>query len=425
RVQSRLDVLAPQGELRRVERALRRLVVDEVAEARVLLLADRLLETDGELRHPQDLAHLARRHLELLGDLLGVRLAAEALHELALDVHDLVQLLDHVDRDADRARLVGDRARHGLPDPPGRVGRELVALPVVELLDRADEAEASLLDEVEEAEAAAEVALRDRDDEAEVRLDHLRLRRHVAALDALREGDLLVGGQEGYLADLAEVEAEAVERRLDGEVELRRRELVLFRLRLLVRVRLVLLAFDELDVVVDQVGVEVLDLLFRELDVVEPVRDLVVGEEPLFRTVGDELLQLFDVGELDLDGEQLWHHDLRLVLNDSDDEPDTHRGPRTPPRPPTKQAREHSPVLQIRKERRRSHELRSRRSSPTCSPRLFVSATTCRAGRSTPSRPTTCASAGPSGRAAPSSAFSARPTPFVVPAQRSPSAPPF
>src|SRR3712207_7141567 len=57
-----------------------------------------------------------------------------------------------------------------------RSRRELVALPVVELLDRADEAERPLLDQVEEREAPAEVRLRDRDDEAEVRLDHLRLR---------------------------------------------------------------------------------------------------------------------------------------------------------------------------------------------------------------------------------------------------------
>ena len=173
----------------------------------------------------------------------------------------------------------------------------------------------AFLDQVEEAEAAPEVALRDRDDEAEVRLGHLRLRAHVAALDPLREADLLVGGEERHLADLSEVEAEAVERRLDGEVELRRgRELVFLRLRLLVRRRLVLLAFDELDVVVDEVGVEVLDLLLRQLDVVEAVDDLVVGEEPLLGSVRDELLELFDLGERDLDREQVG--DLRLVLND-------------------------------------------------------------------------------------------------------------
>jgi len=85
----------------------------------------------------------------------------------------------------------------------------------------------------------------------------------------------------------------------------------------------VLHAFDELDVVVDEVGVEVLDLLLGQLDVVETVDDLVVREEPLLRSVGDELLELFDFGKRDLDGEQVG--DLRLVLNDVVDEPDLQR----------------------------------------------------------------------------------------------------
>ena len=287
-----LDVLAAERQRRGVERGLGRLVRDEVAERALLLLADRLLERDGELRHAQDLAHLVGRHLELLGDLLRPRLATEALHELTLDVDDLVELLDHVHRDADRARLVGDRARDRLPDPPGRVRRELEALAVVELLDRADQAERALLDQVEEGEAAAEVPLRDRDDEAQVRLDHLRLRGHVAALDPLGQVDLLVGGQQRHLADLAQVEAQRVERGLDREVELRRRLLVLGERRLLVGRRLVLLALDQLDRVVDEIRVEVLDLLLRQLDLVEPGDDLVVSEEPFFLPLLDELVEL-------------------------------------------------------------------------------------------------------------------------------------
>ena len=100
-------------------------------------------------------------------------------------------------------------------------------------------------------------------------------------------------------------EAQAVERRLDGEVELGdRRNLLVLRLGLLVRRRLVLLALDEVDAALDQVCVEVLDLLLRELDVLEPLDDLVVAEESLLVTVGDELLELFDLGKRDIDGEQ-------------------------------------------------------------------------------------------------------------------------
>ncbi|HEX9351062.1 MAG TPA: hypothetical protein VF877_07310, partial [Gaiellaceae bacterium] len=111
--------------------------------------------------------------------------------------------------------FVGERARHRLPDPPGRVGRELKALAIVELLDRTDQPERAFLDQVEEREAAAEVPLRDRDDEPEISLDHLRLRRQVPALDPLREVDLPVGRQQPHFLDLAQVEAQRVERRLD------------------------------------------------------------------------------------------------------------------------------------------------------------------------------------------------------------------
>ena len=44
---------------------------------------------------------------------------------------------------------------------------------------------------------------------------------------------------------------------------------------------LVRLAFHQLDAVVDQIRVEVFDLLLRELDVLEPGDDLVVGEDAL------------------------------------------------------------------------------------------------------------------------------------------------
>src|ERR1043165_1129514 len=87
-----------------------RLVLDEVAEMGVFLLTDRRLERDRLLRDLQDLADLVERQLHALGDLFRRRLAAELLDEVARRADELVDRLDHVDRDADRARLVGDRA---------------------------------------------------------------------------------------------------------------------------------------------------------------------------------------------------------------------------------------------------------------------------------------------------------------------------
>src|SRR5215218_3543049 len=85
---------------------LRALVGDELAELRLLLVADRLLEGDGRLRGALDRVDLLGLDARDLGDLVGGRLAAELGHELALGAADLVELLDDVNRDADRPRLV-------------------------------------------------------------------------------------------------------------------------------------------------------------------------------------------------------------------------------------------------------------------------------------------------------------------------------
>jgi hypothetical protein len=71
-----------------------------------------------------------------------------------------------------------------------------------------------------------------------------------------------------------------------------------------VRQELVLLSFEELDRVIDQIGVEVFDLLLRELDLLEHGDDLVVGEEPLLLSLLDEPVEFLDVWKGDLDVEQ-------------------------------------------------------------------------------------------------------------------------
>src|SRR5699024_11591362 len=67
-------------------------------------------------------------------------------------------------------------AGHRLPDPPGGVGGELVALRIAELLDGADEAEVPLLNEVDEEHPAPGVPLGEGHHEPQVRLEQVVLR---------------------------------------------------------------------------------------------------------------------------------------------------------------------------------------------------------------------------------------------------------
>ena len=92
--------------------------------------------------------------------------------KLLLHPHQLVDRLDHVHRNANRARLVGNRAGDGLANPPRRVGRKFVAAAILEFLHRLHQAHVAFLDQVEKGEAAVGVFFGDRNDEAQVGLDH-------------------------------------------------------------------------------------------------------------------------------------------------------------------------------------------------------------------------------------------------------------
>jgi hypothetical protein len=173
-------------------------VFDEVAEVRVLVVADGRLHGDGLLGDLEHLADLVLGHLHALGEFFRRGLAAHLLDHLPGDAVELVDGLDHVHRDADGARLVGDGAGDGLANPPGGVGRELVAAAVFELVHRLHQADVALLDQVQELQAAVGVLLGDGDHQAQVGLDHLLL---GAAGLGLADGHLAVD-----LLDLADGE---------------------------------------------------------------------------------------------------------------------------------------------------------------------------------------------------------------------------
>src|SRR5690554_7717362 len=78
----------------------------------------------GDLQYLEDLVF---RHFHAFAKLFRRGLAAHFLEHLAANTVQLVDRLDHVHRNPDSAGLVRDRAGDGLTDPPGGVGRKLVA----------------------------------------------------------------------------------------------------------------------------------------------------------------------------------------------------------------------------------------------------------------------------------------------------------
>src|ERR1035437_1883738 len=185
RVEDVVHMSVQHGLRRGVCRGCGALVLDEIPEAGIVLLADGRFQRDRILRDLPDLANALRGDAELVGDLLVRRLAPQFLEEAPGHADLLVDGVDHVHGHADGPCLVGDSPGDRLADPPCCVRRELVAAAVIELLDGADEAEVAILDEVEEGQVTAHVLLGDRDDQAKVGLGEGVPGGLVAALDEL------------------------------------------------------------------------------------------------------------------------------------------------------------------------------------------------------------------------------------------------
>ena len=195
--------------VRLLDRILDGAVGEEIAELPVAV-PDRLVQRDRRLDGVERLLDVVLLQLGRVRELLDRRRTAVGRLELLAGAPQLQPALLDVDRNPDRVRLVRDRALAGLADPPGRVGRELEALAVVELLHRPVEADRAVLDQVEQRQAMALVALRDRDDEPQVRVRHPLLGGLVTLLDPLRERNLLGCGQERVPPDLVQEQLQAV-----------------------------------------------------------------------------------------------------------------------------------------------------------------------------------------------------------------------
>ena len=151
----------------------------------------------GSWERVEHLQDLVDGQVHPAGQLVGVGQLAALLDRGLGDLLEPVDGLGQMDRDADRPALVGDGPGDRLADPPGRVGRELVAAPVVELLGGPHQADVAFLDEVEELEAAALVLLGDGDDQPQVGRNEVALGPlpgPAAGLDGLQDGPVVLAG---------------------------------------------------------------------------------------------------------------------------------------------------------------------------------------------------------------------------------------
>src|SRR6187200_2655010 len=96
------------------------------------------------LRNQHRLRDFFLGDVEAFGDLKVRRLAAELLEKRAGSLADSVKGAGAIQRNADDSRLLRERLKDALANPPHRVRDELDALRLVEFVGCADEAEVAL-----------------------------------------------------------------------------------------------------------------------------------------------------------------------------------------------------------------------------------------------------------------------------------------
>src|SRR5918998_2121355 len=258
-------------------------VLQEVAELGGIIVADRGGEAYGPLADLLQALDLGDEDAQLACDLLLRRLAPEGLDHAPVGPVVLVDLLHHVNGDADGPPLISDGAGYGLPYPPRRIRGELVAFGMVEFLGRPNEPQVAFLDEVEERNAPVAVLLGDGDDQPQVGLDETVLGPLTPPGNTSGEHYFVSVGKKGHSSNLGEVHPDRIPRGY-GVGDLDRRSLsdvdsssnrssaphILGRLAIHDRYLFFL-----------QRGVELLYLRRREIPFLQEIGDLLCAEKAL------------------------------------------------------------------------------------------------------------------------------------------------
>src|SRR5947209_4231161 len=87
---------------------------------------------------------------KLLPDFLKRRLTPDLMKHLTRSSNELVDGFDHMHGNTNGPRLIGNRARDRLPDPPCGIGGKLVAAAILKFIDGLHQADIAFLYEIEE-----------------------------------------------------------------------------------------------------------------------------------------------------------------------------------------------------------------------------------------------------------------------------------
>ena len=181
------------------------LVLHEGADGGVFFVTHRGVQAQGIGSGAVCLDDFLNRQPQLLGDFLHSGFTTQLLHQLAVAASGLVDNLHHMHGNPDGSRLVGNGAGDGLPNPPGCVSREFVALGPVELVNGTNQTGVALLNQIQDVQTPSGILLCNGHHQPEVCFGELVLGLLVAFGNPLCQLHFLLGGQQLHLTDFFQV----------------------------------------------------------------------------------------------------------------------------------------------------------------------------------------------------------------------------
>ena len=141
-----------------------------------------------------------------MGNFIDRGIAANLAFEMTRCPQVDVELLDDMNGQTDRTRLIHDGTFDRLANPPGGVGREAETTLGIEFFQCMHQADVAFLDQVEQSHAAIDVMLGNVHDEAQIVFDHALPGFEVTLYHPARQGTFFVGSQQSIVADVIEVD---------------------------------------------------------------------------------------------------------------------------------------------------------------------------------------------------------------------------
>src|SRR5262245_6501584 len=126
----------------------------------VFFLTNWCFKADRFFSNFQNLPDLVDWHFHFYCDLFGSWFTTNFLNKISRSTNQLIDGLDHMDRNTNSSCLVCNRASNCLTNPPCCVSRKFVTAAVFEFVDRLHEADISLLNEIQELKAPVGVFFR-------------------------------------------------------------------------------------------------------------------------------------------------------------------------------------------------------------------------------------------------------------------------